>query len=287
MAEQVCLRCGTPYEDGATVCFTCGAPIGEIETPTQPVRAPKRTAPETIELPAITPNSGAAHGADGKRAATSAGQVAIASRPGSAGAPSAGRLSGRSGRGALIQPRKRTRWPAILLVSAVVVLFIGAAVIEVRGLLAGPPIPKAQVYHDPQGRFSFTRPTLWTVTPESDGALLTDSSGTDSAQISVAPAPTAIPGKKTTPDAQAADGLAAQLGLPAQATQPPQTIAGAIWQQREGQVIGSDGTAREIDLLVTIHNGLLYSIEFSSPTSSFESINNLVYQPLLASFSFK
>src|SRR5579862_3911194 len=183
MAEQVCLRCGTPYEDGATVCFTCGAPIGEIETPTQPVRAPKRAAPETVELPAVSPASGSARGAHDQRAPTSAGrQVAIASRPGGVAPMPMGRLSGR---GAYAPPRRRTRWPLIVLVGAVVLLFVGAAVIEVRALLAGPPIPKAEVYHDPLRRFSFTRPTLWTVTAQPDGALVTDSSGTDSAQITV------------------------------------------------------------------------------------------------------
>lgn len=33
-----CLRCGTPYEPDDTVCYHCGAPIGETEGDTAPVK---------------------------------------------------------------------------------------------------------------------------------------------------------------------------------------------------------------------------------------------------------
>ena len=306
MAEQTCLRCGAPYEEGATVCFTCGAPIGEIETPTQPVRTPKRAAPETTVMPAIiTPTRGATSGANrgavGARAATSAargGRAAVsgAGRGGPAPRSGQGRLAGRP-RLAPPPPPRRIRWPIYLVIAVVVVLFIGAGAIETRALLASPPIPKTQTYHDAAHRFSFTRPGLWQVNAEPDGALLTDSAGVDSAQIAVLPVPAAAPsatGSATaaTPTATpapvvaAADAQAAQLGLGAAATQPPQTFAGAVWQQRAGQVTGGDNVIREVDLLVTIHAGQLYVITLRSPITSFNSTNNLVYQPLLASFSF-
>jgi len=307
MAEQTCLRCGASYEEGATVCFVCGAPIGEIETPTQPVRAPKR-APETVELPAISPLRGAtsgaprgkgargavsgARGAPGMRAATSgASKTALASRPGM------GRISAR---GKLTPPPPaRVRWPFYLVIGVVVLLFVGAGAVEVRALLAGPPIPKTQTYHDPQRRFNFTRPGLWQVTALPNGALLTDSAGVDSAQITVSPvtaatqaSATTTPGANATPsptaapDVTAANTLATQLGLGARSVQPSQAFAGAVWQQREGQVTGADNVIREVDLLVTIHDDEVYAITLSSPITSFTSTNNLVYQPLLASFRF-
>ncbi len=302
MAEQTCLRCGAPYEEGATVCFVCGAPIGEIETPTQPVRAPKR-APETVQLPAITPARGATSGARGATGAVSGargarGAVSGASKTALASRPGAGRIASR-GKLAPPPPPARVRWPIFLVIGVVLVLFLGAGAVELRALLASPPVPKTQTYHDPQRRFSFTRPGLWQVTALPNGALLTDSSGVDSAQITVSPVTSSPPASaSTTPGAHAtpsptpspavaaANTLATQLGLGARSVQPPQMFAGAVWQQREAQVTGADNVIREIDLLVTIHDDQVYAITLSSPITSFTSTNNLVYQPLLASFRF-
>ncbi|HEV8190010.1 MAG TPA: hypothetical protein VGP82_00770, partial [Ktedonobacterales bacterium] len=41
MASQTCLRCGALCDEDATVCYTCGAPLGEVKSPTQPVPIPK------------------------------------------------------------------------------------------------------------------------------------------------------------------------------------------------------------------------------------------------------
>ena len=279
MAGQTCLRCGAPYEDGATVCFTCGAPIGEIETPTQPVRTPKfaqRAAPETQELPAIT---------------TATPAIGVASKP--APTDSSGRVSMKVGGGGATSPgqtpttRRRAwrRWPVIALVALVALAFLGGGAIELRALLASPPVPKSQIYSDPQHRFHFFRPTLWRVTTQPNGALATDSDGIDSAQISVSPIPAPTPPQKTPPDAaQLADALATQLGGLQAA--PTQTFAGASWEQRAGKVTGTDGAVREDVVLVTIHADQVYAITLSSPTSSYDTTNNLVYQPLLASFQF-
>jgi len=282
MAGQTCLRCGTPYDDGATVCFTCGAPIGEIETPTQPVRTPTfaaHAASTTRELAAVTSSAAPAAGVD------------LASRP--AAPDSSGRVSMKVGGGrttspvasATIRGRAWRRWPVLALVTLVVLAFLGGGAIELRALLAGSPVPKAQVYHDPQQRFHFTRPTLWQVTTQPTGALVTDSDGIDSAQIRVGPVPTPTPPHKTAPDAvQIADALATQLGGLQNA--PAQTFAGASWEQRAGTITGTDGAVREDVVLVTIHDAQVYSLILSSPTSSYDNINNLVYQPLLASFQF-
>lgn len=64
------------------------------------------------------------------------------------------------------------------------------------------------------------------------------------------------------------------------------SIAGDQWERRAGQVTGVDGATRVVTLYVDIHAGELYTIETSSPTSVSDSINTLVYQPLLASFTF-
>jgi hypothetical protein len=257
METEKCLRCGTPYEPDATVCLTCGAPIGETRSSTQPVRAVKvpRDEPETL-----AGDSAPAPEADPSRVRTLA-SAAVATRP----PQPAGRQHHGPGRGLIV---------AVFLL---VLALAGGAVYAAHIITAAPPVTHQSVYHDPQHRFSFTRPTLWQVTTTADGALLTDSDGSSTAKISVT-------GPAAGQDAATyADGLAKPLGLSADT---PQTIAGEVWQQRSGQVTSTDGATHQMALLVTLHAGQFYVITFSSPTASYSGINNLVYQPLLASFQF-
>lgn len=255
MENEKCLRCGAPHEPDATVCLSCGAPIGETRSSTQPVRAVKVPRDE----PAPT-SSEPAPEADPSRVRTIAGP-ALASRPVAVSTPA------RRGPSARL----------IAVVFVVVLALAGSAIYAAHALTAGPPIAHQSVYHDPQHRFSFTRPTLWQVTTTADGAQLTDSSGASTATISV-----------TTPaDGQGAaayaDSLAKSQGLTPGA---PRAIAGEQWEQRSGEVTGTDGAVRQIALLVTLRDGQLYTITLSSPTASFSGVNNLVYEPLLASFQF-
>ena len=256
MENEKCLRCGAPHEPDATVCLSCGAPIGETRSSTQPVRAVKVPRDEPGAAPAEP-----APEADPSRVRTLAAS-ALASRP-----------------VIVVAPARRGPSARLIAVVFVVVLALaGGAIYAAHVLTAGPPVAHQSAYHDPQHRFSFTRPTLWQVTTTPDGALLTDSNGASMAKISVsAPA--------NGQDAAAyADSLAQPLGLTAA---PPQSIAGAQWEQRSGQVTGTDGAVRQTVILVTLHGGQLYTITFSSPTASYSGVNNLVYQPLLASFQFE
>lgn len=248
---ETCLRCGTPYEPGQTVCFKCGAPIGETRSSTQPVPAIKVPHAEEPSQPA------------GESAAALAGAIA--------------------GITAVAQPeprpaKQRRRGGLIVLLVCVLVLAAGGgAAYLVRALSAPPPIASATIYHDPQHRFSFQRPTLWLVTPAADGVTLTDTDGASTAQVTVG-----APAADETAQRHA-QALATQLGL---AAAPPQQIAGESWEQAAGQVTGTDGAVRQLVVYVTLHDGELYIIELSSPVASYNGTNNLVFQPLLASFAF-
>jgi hypothetical protein len=158
----------------------------------------------------------------------------------------------------------------------VIALLAGGAY-ALRATLAGPPVPQSVTYHDPNGRFTVTVPALWTVTRQASGALLTDSSGANSVTISAAPAQ---PGQTAS---SVANALAASQGLKPAA---PVAISGDSWQQRSAQVTGQDGATRVIVVYADVRAGVVYTIQLSSPTASYNTINNLVYQPLLASFSF-
>jgi ribosomal protein L40E len=242
---QVCLRCGAPYEDDATVCFTCGAPIGEIKTPTQPVavpRLPKQSEPLSEDA------------ADNPTAA--APSQPIPPPP---------------------LPRKPRWWPIVLLALVLALAAGGGGAYLVRALTASPPVASSQVYRDPDHRFHFTRPALWTLTPRSDGVMLTDGDGINSMTLTLS-APTSGEDAKA-----AADALAKSQNL---AAAPAQRFAGATWEVRSGPHTDADGVTRQTTLYVTLHNGEVYSIACVSPLASYSATNNLVYQPLLASFAF-
>ncbi|HEX8732507.1 MAG TPA: hypothetical protein VF725_10675 [Ktedonobacterales bacterium] len=265
MAEHVCLRCGAPYDEGATVCFTCGASIGELETPTQPVRAPQRLAP-------------APHAEPGAAEQTATPATAVAASPGPSPASRPLTVGGASYRAPVAPAPRPIRWPLVIVALVVIAALATGGVLAARALLAGKPVPTTTIYHDPQRRFSFAEPSLWTVTANSQGALLTDSSGANTVTISVTSAPSGQAAGLI------ADGMAQRQGLH---SAPDISIGGDQWQQRTGSVTGQDGATRIVTLYVDTHGTALYTIETSSPTSVADSMTSLVYQPLLASFSFR
>lgn len=290
-----CLRCGAPYEPDDTVCYTCGAPIGETQGNTQPVRAVKvarasssSSAPLAAEgatpeeTPAREPVPGAGGAEDGAEDTEASAppevdvsRITVGSMPAVRPAPSPAP-----------QPRRRV-WPLVLVACVVVLAALGGALYASRALNPPPPPVAHQTrYSDPGGRFHFVRPALWSVSSsDHSGVTLTDSDGASVVQISIA-----APGVGDVPrDATAyADQLATAAAnggepLVAQATR---AIAGEQWEQRAGPVTGSDGAVRQVLLLVTQHAGNFYVIRCSSPLASFQATDNLVFEPLLSSFAF-
>jgi hypothetical protein len=256
METGTCLRCGAPYEEDATVCYTCGAPIGETKTPTQPVRAVKTPAkPEPEPAPELVP------------------AVSLLSRPAVQPPKASPTTPGPSASAT----RSRRHLAIAFATCALVLLVLAGAAYAVRAITAPPPVATQTTYHDPQHRFSFQRPALWQVTTTATGANLTDASGTSTAVVTVS-----VPQTPVTA-AQQADTLATQMGLQADASQ---TFGGQTWEQRSGQVTGSDGAVRQTVVLVTLRGGALYTLVLASPVASFSALNNAVYQPLLASFAF-
>ncbi len=276
MTERHCLRCGAPYDEGATVCFTCGASIGELETPTQPVRAPRRPAPPAA--PTAAPTAKEAPQGQDARVATVAPRATEAPAPGPARPLTVGSSYRAQAPVAPLRPAHGPRWPAVVALLVIVAALGVGGFFVARGLLAPKPVPTTTVYHDAQGRFSFAKPALWTVTPRANGALVADSTGANTITFTVA---TAQAGQSAR---AIADTLAAPLGL---VNMPTVVIAGDQWEERTGQIIGQDGATRFVTLYVDIHASTLYTIQTSSPTDVSSSMNTLVYQPLLSSFSFR
>jgi hypothetical protein len=251
-----CLRCGAVYEAGAVVCFKCGAPIGEISTPTQPITRQMATPPPPDPPPA----------ADAEKIPRKK-KAARAKTPKPPKPPLAPAMA-RS---------RRLRVLRIALFAALAVLVVGVGVWGVRALTAGPPVPKQVVYQDPAHRFRLSRPGLWSATPETDGVLLADSSGASSVHVTVR----AQTGGETARTAANAIAVARNLK-----TADPVSFANASWEQRVGQLTGRDGAVRQVTVDVTIHGGYVYTVELASPLATYTSVDTLVFQPALASFQF-
>jgi hypothetical protein len=255
MEAGTCLRCGKPYEPEDTVCYSCGAPIGETKTPTQPIRTMR-------PLPAATPSQPQAVAPVPERPQ---------SRPLAVGA-----LPPRPP--AKVATGNKRLWLGLAAVVLVLVA-AGAGFYVERGLTAAPPISRQSTYQDPQHRFAFQKPTLWTALTTANGVQLSDSDGSSTAAITVIQTGT----PETVADYAAAQ--ATEMGL---APAPAQEIGSELWDQYSGKVTDpTDGAVHEVVLFVTVHNTLIYSITLSCPIASYAQLNTLVYQPLLASFRFE
>ncbi|HEX6798341.1 MAG TPA: hypothetical protein VF116_11585 [Ktedonobacterales bacterium] len=305
-AGGTCLRCGAPYEPDDTVCYTCGAPIGETEGDTAPVKIVRTNRQAAVEhaesLDAASAAADASLSPQG--VGVGAGPVppgqavrtppevdparitvgsSAARRPTAGEAGLATTTTAAPGRGR----RGRRVWLVVVIAAALVLAAAGGALYARHGTTTTPP-PVAQqaTYSDPTGRFHFLRPALWSATPTADGVSLTDSGGTSSVTVAVVtPGASGVPAGATA--AAYADQLARQQGgaKPLDPL-PARQIAGTTWQQREGQVTGPDGAVRETLLLVTLHGGELYAITCTSPVANFGATQNLVFDPLLGSFAF-
>jgi hypothetical protein len=241
-----CPRCGASYLKGVTICYFCGAPLGEAEQPTQPVNVPIHLRARVTAFPGMA-----------------AGATA---QPASSTPDKPSRERGR----ALVRP-----FTVALLALSIVALIAGIVVLHYR--LIPPGVPALRIYRDPAHRFHVAQPALWDAHPDDSGVVFSDSAGISTVQIKVMPA---------APDEdaeQAADIIAKASGF---SYDSPVLQAGATWQRRSGQITEADGTQREVVVLVALHGEQLYLIECSSPASSFETIDGLVLQPLLRSFAF-
>jgi hypothetical protein len=293
-----CLRCGTPYEPDDTVCYHCGAPIGESEGDTAPVRvvrvngstnaAPAAADAEGQAAAAVAPP---APGGQGENAGVDSAepQEVDISRITVGSARTAHPASGAAPFAAPIRRARGRRFPwvaAILVIVAVIVAALAGALFARQGTTTTPPVARQTLYTDPAGRFSFQRPALWSVTRTTSGVSLTDSSGSSSVVVALAtPGVAGVPADMSA--TTYADQLARQLGgATPLAALPARTIGGAQWERREGQVTGADGAVRETLVLVTEHDGTLYAITCTSPVANFAATTNLVFDPLLGSFAF-
>lgn len=164
-------------------------------------------------------------------------------------------------------------------IALLVLVVAGGSFYLVRGLTAGPPVSSQTTYQDPEHRFTFRQPTLWSALATADGVQLADSDGSSTVVIAVLAMST--PGTANDYASQEATAMGLYVA-------PSQQIGGVTWDQRSGLVTDlTDGAVHKVVLFVTIHDGLVYTITCTSPIASYTQVNTLVYQPLLATFRFE
>lgn len=258
-----CLRCGAPYGPDDTVCYTCGAPIGETRANTQPVKAmrPTQRPAKAAETAAPAPEPAAARLTTPPRLTVGAGPVVSPAPPSRPAPKQRGKLWG----------------VGVVALCLVLVAAVGGAVAVLRQITAAPPVAHQTTYADPQGRFALTRPALWKVAQTPTGVTLSDSTSVSTASVTLQDAAPGVTAQTVADTRASAQGLTAA---------PSRSFAGETWAVRSGQVTGQDGVLREDVLLVTVHSGTVYALEFVCPIASYDATNRLVYQPLLDSFRF-
>ena len=257
MGQEVfhCDICGAPYLAGVTICYSCGAPIGEPETPTQPVRLPVHLRARTATVP-LPPATGSA--------------------PASAETIAPGALAGRSNSAwwKRIDTRVRPLSAALLAVS-LVLLVVGLVVLHER--LIPAQVPLRNVYRDPAHRFHVVQPTLWQASPFAGGVVLSDATGVTQVLINVSPA-----GYGETAAMRVA-ALRQALGLRAASD----LVEGEVtWARSVGTLQNANGAQSEMLVLVSQRGDTLYIVECSSPIASFDAETRLVFLPLVQSFAF-
>src|SRR5260370_12869669 len=139
MEGGTCLRCGTPYEPDDTVCYRCGAPIGETRANTQPVRALRR--PEEVQDDPSTPTPTPTASLPALSGAGPSGPITTAP-------PAAPASASRTARTA----KRRPLWPLLLLGCALLLGVFGGAAYLLRLLTAGPAVSPQTSYADPPHR---------------------------------------------------------------------------------------------------------------------------------------
>jgi hypothetical protein len=250
-----CEKCGAPYLEGVTICYSCGAPIGEPEQPTQPVRLPAhlRARTATVPLPPAT-------------VATQASRETIS--PGALAGPPNTAWWER------IDTRVRPLSVALLAVS-LVLLVAGVVVLNER--LIPPQVALHHVYRDPAHRFHVVQPELWQATPYAGGAVLSDATGVTQVLINVSPAGYGETAAKRAAALRQALGLRAASDL----------VEGEVsWVRSIGTLQSANGAESEMLVLVSQRGDTLYIVECSSPIASFDAETRLVFLPLLQSFAF-
>jgi hypothetical protein len=242
-----CEQCGAPYLAGVTICYSCGAAIGDAEDPTKPVSVPVHLRARTATVP-MSP-------------------VVPASSVSANAAPP--RLPWRQRIDTRVRPLS-----AVLLGFSLLLVVAGLLVLNQR--LIPAQVPASNVYRDPTHRFHVTQPALWQAAPYAGGVVFSDATGVTQVLINVAPDPYG----ETAP--VRAEALRQALGLSAASD----VVASSLtWSKAVGTVTSASGAESEMLVLVSQRGDSLYIVECTSPAASFDANMRLVFLPLVHSLA--
>ncbi len=174
------------------------------------------------------------------------------------------------------QRSKLDLWLVVLLVVLIIVVVVIGGVILLQSSDTNP----WQRFSGTDLSFSILYPTDWQVQIDHKSSIVHfyDSTQTDKVDIAVSNA-------TSSNVAQFLQQQASQLGMTGITTEPSQVFGGASWQQMQGK-LSQEGVNYTVTLLVAVDGHHLYLLTQSSPQSTYNDEEGLVFSAMRASWHF-
>ena len=167
-------------------------------------------------------------------------------------------------------------WLVVLLVVLIIVVVVIGGVILLQSSDTNP----WQRFSGTDLSFSILYPTDWQVQIDHKSSIVHfyDSTQTDKVDIAVSNA-------TSSNVAQFLQQQASQLGMTGITTEPSQVFGGASWQQMQGK-LSQEGVNYTVTLLAAVDGHHLYLLTQSSPQSTYNDEEGLVFSAMRASWHF-
>ncbi len=138
-----------------------------------------------------------------------------------------------------------------------------------------------QNFSDPKLGFSVDYPTDWQVQVDSKQSVVHFHDSTQTGKVDVV-----VPSGAIASDiAQFLQQRASQLGMTNITTGPSRSFAGTSWQQVQGK-LSQEGVSYSITMLATMHDNRLYLLTQTSPQSTYNDEDVLIFSVMRAGLHF-
>lgn len=168
-------------------------------------------------------------------------------------------------------------WLAVLLVALIIVGGVSWLLI----LLLAPNTNPWQSFSDTKLGFSVQYPTDWLVQVDSKQSIVHFHDSTQTGKIDIA----ICSGITDSNIVQFLQQQASQLGMTNVIIGPSRSFAGTSWQQVQGK-LSQEGVSYSVTLLATMHGNRLYLLTQSSPQSTYNDEETLIFSMMRAGLRF-
>jgi hypothetical protein len=172
---------------------------------------------------------------------------------------------------------KLSVWIAILLVALILVGLIGWLLF----LQLVPNTNPWQRFSDTKLSFSVRYPTDWQVQVDYKQSIVHFHDSTQTGKVDIA----VSSGATASNIVQFLQQQASQLGMTNVTTGPSRSFAGTSWQQVQGK-LSQEGVSYSVTMLATVHGNRLYLLTQSSPQSTYNDEEALIFSVMRAGLRF-